>query len=101
MSTATVELRSLAAQARRGNAEARAALQHELEDNLEPLVRCALRRGAGLPAVVQWVQKNAAALGTVDLSQAAPRIARLLSAGLIEELGPRERRPGLETVLGS
>ncbi len=104
MNTNTLELRNLAAQVQHGNATAHHALQAELEESLAPLVRCALRRGTGLPAVVKWVQKSAAGLASsdaLDLTRAVPRIARLLSAGLMEELRGHGCRPVHATVRGA
>jgi hypothetical protein len=85
----TNSLNTLAVQARRGDPAARQQFCDELEAGLVPLVRCALRRGTGLPALVRWVQGNFAALADgpapPDLAQVAPRIAHLLSARLVGE----------------
>jgi hypothetical protein len=92
-------LQTLAARARQGDAAARQEFSRELEAGLVPLVRCALRRGTGLPALVSWVRKNADRLPAaepLDTAQAAPRIARLLCAGLVQQF--EARGPVRETV---
>ncbi|HLW65298.1 MAG TPA: hypothetical protein VKS79_08265 [Gemmataceae bacterium] len=54
----------------------------ELEETLEPMVRLALRKGLGVPEVVQWVQRTYVAL-TEGVAPASPefyvpQITRLL-----------------------
>jgi hypothetical protein len=64
---------------------------HEaLEASLAPLIRCALRDGAGLPQLVRWVRTAlprvtaAADRGRpVDPDRAAPPLARMLCAALL------------------
>jgi hypothetical protein len=56
----------------------------ELEETLAPMVRLALRKGLGVPEVVQWVQQTYVAL-TEGVTPAAPefyvpQITRLLAA---------------------
>lgn len=90
----------LATRVRQGDASARQSLRQELEERLVPLIRCALRRGTGLPSLVDWVRGRMADLADsaepLDPRQAAPRFARLLCAGLVRDL-PRSSQ---ETVLG-
>lgn len=87
MDPVDVSLTALADRVRVGDADARQSLRQELETRLLPLVRCALRRGSGLPAVVSWVRGRFEDLGDdswhEDPGQAAPRIARLLCARLV------------------
>ncbi|HEV3145134.1 MAG TPA: hypothetical protein VGZ47_14690 [Gemmataceae bacterium] len=56
----------------------------DLEECLAPMVRLALRKGVGLPEVVEWVQQTYAGLieGTTPapLEYYVPQITRLLCA---------------------
>jgi hypothetical protein len=56
----------------------------DLEETLAPMVRLALRKGVGVPEVVQWVQQTYAALtegSTLAPPEAyVPQITRLLCA---------------------
>lgn len=82
-------------------------LRETLEASLLPLVRRALRSGAGMPQLVQWVQ---ATLPHVDCGQdrthpadperAAPSLARLLCATLLHPESARRSALAVETVLG-
>jgi hypothetical protein len=59
---ADYRLNQLAAMARLGNVEALEIAQARLEKQLQPIVRLALRTGAGIPRVVGWVQQAQARL---------------------------------------
>lgn len=70
----------------------------KLEGSLTPIVRLALRRGVGIPALVQWVRKAHAEMardrqGTPE--QFAPQIACMLARVLTR---PPEPRPLGNTV---
>jgi hypothetical protein len=95
-------LESLADRASQGDSTALHSLREELESDLVPLVRCALRRGAGLPALVNWVRGRFADLADtpepLDERQAAPVIARMLCAGVMKNLSESNHK---ETVCGS
>jgi hypothetical protein len=83
-------LDTLADRARGGDHAAGRFLREELEVDLVRLVRCALRRGTGLPAVVRWARGQFADLadapGRLDERQAAPVLARLLCHGVVNNL---------------
>jgi hypothetical protein len=82
-------LNNLAQRARQGDDHARQSLRQELEQRLVPLIRCALRTGAGLPALVKWVRSRVADLAdseSLDPRQAAARFARLFCANLEQGL---------------
>jgi hypothetical protein len=74
-----------------------------LEARLLPLVRCALRNGTGLPALVGWVHRNLVALESgglpPDPDRAAPGLTRLLCDVLLRQASSRHRH-GAETVCG-
>jgi hypothetical protein len=79
-------------------------VREALEAGLTPLVRRALRYGAGMPQLVDWVRANlrrveagADRTRPVDPDRAAPTLARLLCATLLRG------RPGAaaETVVGA
>jgi len=70
----------------------------ELEADLEPLVRCALRNGTGVPVLVRWVQR--ALPGVVGpecrgaaAERAAPLLARLLCRTLVNQFGKTRSNP--------
>jgi hypothetical protein len=80
-----------------------------LEASLLPLIRCALRTGRGLPPLVRWLKAQLPSPASphrpgqpLGPEWAAPSMARLLCATLLERLqGPAP--PGqqvLETVAG-
>jgi hypothetical protein len=80
--------------------------QETLEASLIPLVRRALRSGAGIPQLVEWVQTTLPQVQTgqdrmrpVDPDRAAPPLARLLCATLLRQ---QPGRPAVtaETVIG-
>jgi hypothetical protein len=79
--------------------------QEALEASLEPLIRCALRDGAGPPQLVRWVRTAlprvaAADRGRpVDPDRAAPPLARLLCASLLRGR-PTAAAGARETVVG-
>lgn len=80
-------------------------VRETLEASLIPLVRRALRSGAGEPHLVQWVRTTLPQVMAgrdrsrpVDPDQAAPPLARLLCATLLRQ---RPNRPfSAETVVG-
>src|SRR5438045_4092375 len=74
-------LQALSAEMRRGPA-ARPAARAEMEERLTPLIRCVLRTGAGVPALVRWVRRTLPHLPSAGPEQTAPRMARLLCAEL-------------------
>ena len=84
-------LMSLARRIQQGDSQAQQPLRQELEARLVPLIRCAMRSGSGLPALVKWVRGQLADLAPADSQpldprQVAPRFARLLCAGLVRDL---------------
>ncbi len=74
----------------------------DLQRTLAPMVRVALRRGAGLPAVVCWVRQTLERIAgpNPQLPEAyAPQITRLLCAALRNSHRPEPcRPPALVTV---
>jgi hypothetical protein len=90
-------LQAVTARMRRGQA-VQPAVRAELEERLAPLIRCVLRTGAGVPALVRWVQRTLPNLPSAEPEQTAPRMARLLCAELIRQARPS--RPAAETVVG-
>jgi len=79
-------------------------MRAELEERLTPLIRCVLRTGAGVPALVQWVRRTLPHLPSASVEQTAPRMARLLCAELFRP-GKRQdtvagRLAGVDTVAG-
>ena len=80
-------------------------VRETLEASLVPLVRRALRSGAGIPQLVQWVQKTLPQVQAgqdrarpADPDRAAPPLARLLCTTLLQpRLAPAAAG---ETVLG-
>jgi hypothetical protein len=80
----------------------RQQVRETLEDTLRPMIRCALRSGAGQPYLVDWVQHQLSIVdpdvrARLDGVQFAARLARLLSERLVIRLDPL---PGRETVIG-
>jgi hypothetical protein len=83
-------------------------IRETLEASLIPLVRRVLRNGAGMPQLVQWVQRtlphvqaDADRTRPVDPERAAAPLARLLCATLLRK---RPARPGvamLDTIIGA
>jgi hypothetical protein len=83
-------------------------VRETLEASLTPLVRRALRSGAGIPQLVRWVQTTLPQIQAgqdrtrpVDPELAAPPLARLLCATL---LGKRPTRPDvaiMDTIIGA
>jgi hypothetical protein len=90
-------LQSLAERWRLGGPDARPRLEAELERTLVPMVRCALRSGAGLSPLVGWVRRHAERLPEEDRS--APRLARLLCGELLRRARP-EAIGAMETLVG-
>jgi hypothetical protein len=102
-STASGEsLNRLADLARGGDDEARERVQARLEDQLQPIVRLALRKGVGIPRVVGWVRQAHARLAdgrrTEAPEQYAAEITRMLTATLLD--GPLRRSRTHDTVVG-
>jgi hypothetical protein len=79
-----------------------------LEADLVPMIRVALRSGRGQPLLVRWVKQNlpglslASHLGDkIDPEWAAPRMARLLCAQMLEHVRAEcARMGGRETLVG-
>jgi hypothetical protein len=78
-----------------------------LEASLIPLVRRALRSGAGMPQLVQWVQTTLPQVHNgqdrtrpLDPDLAAPPLARLLCATLLRQRSTRPTAGAAETVVG-
>jgi hypothetical protein len=82
--------------------------REKMEATLVTPIRCALRTGAGMPPLVQWVKQNlpavvpAASWGwPVDIDWAAPRMARLLCTQMLEHVQAEPVLAGArETVVG-
>jgi hypothetical protein len=72
------------------------SLRETLEASLVPMIRCALRSGAGLPPLVQWVRRHQPVV--TDPVRTAPAMARQLCARLLEHLQPRH---AAETVVSA
>ena len=82
-------------------------IRETLEASLIPLVRRALRTGAGIPQLVQWVQRTlpqvqagADRTRPVDPDRAAAPLARLLCTTLLRERPGRHGAAMLDTVVG-
>jgi hypothetical protein len=82
-------------------------VRETLEASLIPMVRRALRSGAGLPQLVQWVQTTLPQLQVgqdrtrpVDPERAAPPLARLLCAKLLDRRAARTPVLATDTVVG-
>jgi len=90
-------------------------VREKLEAGLTPLVRRALRYGAGMPPLVRWVRSNLPRVEAgfdrtrpVDPDRAAAPLARLLCATLLRGRAdrladcdtPAGRRAAAETVCG-
>jgi hypothetical protein len=81
---------ALAQGIRTGNAKELAHRRAALEADLEPMVRCALRTGTGLPGLVSWVRGalpsvTGGNVGGPAAERAAPVLARLLCRALINQ----------------
>jgi hypothetical protein len=90
-----------------GGATSPLRVRETLEASLIPLVRRALRSGAGMPQLVQWVQTTLPQIQAghdrtqpVDPDRAAAPLARLLCATLLRQQPMRPAAGGLETVVG-
>jgi hypothetical protein len=74
-------------------------LRREVETSLTPLIRCALERGVGAPALVSWVRRTLPTMQSGERTASA--LARQLCSSLVRQLGPtggrretvRERGP--------
>ncbi|HEY2148336.1 MAG TPA: hypothetical protein VGH32_10390 [Pirellulales bacterium] len=83
-------------------------VREALEASLIPLVRRALRHGAGFPQLVQWVQRTLPQVQAgqdrtrpVDPEIAAPPLARLLCATLLRKRMGRPNGAIMDTVVGA
>jgi hypothetical protein len=94
MNTWDHSFQTLAVRMRQAPAAVPTGMRAQLEERLTPLIRCVLRTGAGVPALVQWVQRTLPHLPSADAEQTAPRMARMLCAELF-----RQGKPA-DTVLG-
>jgi hypothetical protein len=92
-------LQDLSARMRRGQTSAQPTVRAEFEQRLTPLIRCVLRTGAGVPALVRWVRRTLPHLPPAEPEQTAPRMARLLCAELFRP--GNAGRPMAETVVGA
>jgi hypothetical protein len=97
MSSPESLLRSLAERWRLGGPDARPRLEAELERTLVPMVRCALRSGAGLSPLVGWVRQRVERLPSGE-DRSAPRLARLLCGELLRRHQPAAGT--FETIIG-
>ena len=90
-------LRALAHRLGRSYPDNPQRFQEALEASLLPLIRCALRNGTGLPAVVRWVERNR----PDNPAEAAPAMARRLCATLVQQCQARTGPPhaARETVV--
>jgi hypothetical protein len=84
------------------------SVRASLEASLTPLVRRALRHGAGLPQLVQWVQRTLPQVQAgrdrsrpMDPDSAAPPLARLLCATLLSKRTGRPDVGIMDTVAGA
>ena len=99
-------LQSLAARMGCGDAPPN-RVRETLEASLLPLVRRALRSGAGIPQLVRWVQTTLPHTEAgrdrtrpIDLELAAPPLARLLCATLLRQRPARCDVANADTVVG-
>lgn len=90
-----------------GGAASPPSMREKLEASLIPLVRRALRHGAGVPQLVQWVQRTLPQVqtgwdraGPMDPDSAAPPLARLLCTTLLLRQRGRPDVAILDTVVG-
>lgn len=92
-------LRQLADRLHDGDFSAADHFEDELAQRLLPLIRCAIRSGVGQPRLVRWVRRHLPPQGDTE---AAPGMARLLSARLVQQLQARacSQRQALDTVCG-
>jgi hypothetical protein len=92
------KLRALAERKHAADWPACQRLQEEVEASLVPLIRCATRRGVGLPQLVQWVRTTLSRLGERERTPAA--LARRLCANLLTqyEVGPRQVVSSSDTI---
>jgi hypothetical protein len=95
-------LKTLAMRVRQGQA-APPGVRDDLEERLTPLIKCVLRTGTGVPALVQWVRRTLPQLPSASAEQTAPRMARLLCAELFRQGKPADTvgaRLAADTVAG-
>lgn len=81
------DLSALAQRVRAGDVTVQSELRHRLTDALMPIIGLALRRGVGMPALVNWARQAAGGLHP----EAAPAVANLLCTALLRQLC--EQRP--------
>src|SRR5262245_25782419 len=82
--------------------ESPAAKPEDLQHTLAPLVRLALRRGAGAPPLVRWVRQTLTSVAgptPAAPESYAPQITRLLCAALLEQERPGPSRPRAQDTL--
>jgi hypothetical protein len=90
MTSAYEHLSDLASRVQRGDSQAWATLQQELHPGLLPIVRRALRAGAGSPAVARFLTRALSAVLHEDGTQIEEILARMLSLGLASQLAATE-----------
>lgn len=94
---ATHELHSRLDQLVRAKGRSPEEQQRDLEKSLTPMVRLALRKGIGIPALVHWVRSTYLRLSPNPHlgapEQYAPQITRLLSATLLQPADVSEAPP--------
>jgi hypothetical protein len=89
MSHPLANLPALAERLRRGDPDARRDL-HDVEACVELLIRTALRSGAGLPLVVNWVRAHLPEVPDGDAPEtAAPLLAQEFCDDLLSRCRPR------------
>jgi hypothetical protein len=71
-------------------------LRQEVEARLTPLIRCAIERDVGAPALLRWVKQTLPQLGFAERN--APVMARRLCSSLIRQIDQRAVR-SYDTVL--
>jgi hypothetical protein len=97
------DLRNLAARMHCGDTNNPQRVRETLEASLVPLIRCAIRSGTGVPALVTWVRRHLPepSGSSADAARAAPSLARLLCSTLLGQASPEPPRQALcDTVVG-
>ena len=74
-------------------------LRRQVESSLTPLIRCALERGVGAPALVRWVKQTVPVLGAGERTPAA--LARRLCTSLVRQCAPGGGRADTTTGRGA
>jgi hypothetical protein len=91
-------LRRLAGRGPEGDGAAPEGLRREVETSLTPLIRCALERGVGAPALVSWVRRTLPTMQSGERTASA--LARQLCSSLVRQLGPTGGRRETVRELG-